>query len=440
MRWSFVILFFLFGIEFPSEAAKSIPFYDLNGRLACMVPAGVHLQVFSESTVFDNYTHVRLPGTYNQKCGREGLVPAADIKSQASNGPGSNWDLSFLPSPGKVNNKNQAPVEKQIIGEGDVDSDSDDEVTEVTELAGDGNFTLNPSQRGVFLPTRTPPYSSVDNSFLEAGTELTCAECRRNRDQIVDIEELSQQTHQTVSKPMCEARGYEESNRRAPVKGRLREVLADYSERAQGAIRRAFLALVPPKGTQAYEKIKSATRNFQDFNSVDPILLKSLLRKSNRDCYKFVKAALSNDYSVLSNYNHRRSDYRRSPQRRANVELVGAYCGKESGDLTEKHWLNTAVGAGTAGPHLEERGFINLMDNRWGVSQHFRTEASAPEGAVLVYKCASRGRILPSSSCYGDIAIKSKTGYLRDFFTPYSITTSGRRVLVGIYIKPGGPS
>ncbi|MEY4615990.1 MAG: hypothetical protein RJB66_950 [Pseudomonadota bacterium] len=435
-----LILVILFGIEFPIRA-ESVPLYDMDGRLACMVPSGVRFQALAASDEFDNYTHVRLPMGYSNRCGREGLVPTSKIKSLSSTPTRPQWDLSLLPS--AEQKKRVVPVSRipddSIEGDDDSEIDSDDVEQDdddaIEELNGGRSIRESkPRKRGV----RQNPQSNGHGS-LETESRSECLDCQNISDPLREIKDIGDNTYHHVSKPMCEAQGYEASRSKVPVKGRMQEVLAQYSQRAKGAIRRAYLALVPPKGTRDYERVRKVTKNFQDFESVDPLLLKSLLRKSNRDCYKFVKAALSNDYSVLSRYNRSRGDYRRSPLRRANVELVGSFCGNDTGDLTEKHWLNTAVGAGTAGPHLKERGFINLMDSEWGVSQRFKTESSAPEGAVLVYKCASRGRIVSSSKCYGDIAIKSKNGYLRDFFTPHSITTSGKRVLVGIYIKPGGP-
>jgi hypothetical protein len=121
-----------------------------------------------------------------------------------------------------------------------------------------------------------------------------------------------------------------------------------------------------------------------------------------------------------------------SKSEKVNVGLVRAMCGGDSGDLTESHWLGPMqeIGGGTAGPRLKERGFINLLDGAYGVADQYQSDLKAPEGAVLVYQCGP--------GCLGDVAIKTKTGFLRDFFTSASIQNSKKRnyQLVGVYIKP----
>lgn len=375
------------------SAASSVRFYNQEGELSCVLPSYIPVDVLEGSELDGTFVRVRLPEEYHRRCGAEGLVKRShgvqenDSKpSKSHSKPAMRWDISFLPVPGKHSSQR---------------NDSEIEVEENLEAQG-GKICLN-----------CQPHNNLKG-----------------------LTQLGRRTHERASQYQCEAQGYEPARSHRHDKASMHEIIDDYSQRAQGAIRRGYLSLVPAQGSENYERLKSLTDNFQDFESINPITLKKLMRKPSKDCYKFVKAALSNDYSRLHFYNQSQWGQNRKS---ANVKLVNRFCGTEVGDLTDEHWLNSEVGAGTAGPQLAKRGFINLMDSRYGVSQEFRSEKSAPEGAVLVYKCASNGQVLPASQCYGDIAIKTKTGYLRDFFTPYEITRTGRRVLVGIYIKPGGP-
>ncbi len=387
------------------NAGSSVFFYNRKGELSCVLPPYVYVERMGDSDAHENYVEVRLPKEYHRKCGSVGLVKRSrsvdsepeDVEPEYERRPSrggrngkSRWDLSFLPVQKKQTTRNE-----------DLSSDGEDD----------------------------------DGSGLEATGGEVCWRCQQHSE-LEELTHIGRRTHERASRYQCEARGNDRPSSRRYLRESMQEIIDDYSERAQGAIRRGFLSLVPPETSQDYDRLRSLTNNFQDFDSVDPIALIKLMRRPATDCYKFVKAALSNDYSRLKYYNQTRWGNGRLA---ANTKLVSRFCGGQTGDLTDEYWLNAPVGAGTAGPQLEKRGFINLMDSKYGVSGQYRSEQTAPEGAVLVYKCANHGQILPASKCYGDIAIKTKTGYLRDFFTPYELTRKRTRVLVGIYIKPGGP-
>lgn len=406
--FSIILVLFPLLFGFAVKAKSKVDFYNVEGERTCVLPPDIPVEVLGESSDFQNYIKVRLPSRYQRECGRTGMVKRT------------------------ISRPNARPREEREYPFGDY------EVAELSEKnVKDWSLDfLHQSSRRTKQRSEVGETENNPVEDLEASGGEVCTQCekRRRRSEPTD---WGSETLARASSPRCEAKGYEQAGTRSLRGASLERIIDDYSEKAQGAIRRGFLSLVPPEGTYEYEKIRKLTDNFQDFDSVDPMKLRALLRKSGRDCYKFVKAALSNDYSRMQYYN--RSRWGRGSRARANTDLVKKFCGSEVGDLTEAHWTNAAVGAGTAGPQLEKRGFINLMNPRFGVSSKYADEASAPEGAVLVYKCASHGRILSSSNCYGDISIKTKTGYLRDFFTPFEITRSRRRVLVGIYIKPGGP-
>lgn len=381
-----------------SWAGSSVQLYNGSHRPTCILPSYVQVEVLDGGEAHSSYLMVRLPSEYQKFCGRIAWVKRN--RPQSTEAPDL---LDVADEPPARRRQGQA---------------------ELGEQNTDWDLSVLP------VPANGKSYRRSHSADLEAGGDELCVDClpQTNLDR---FSELGTRVYEQSLRPRCEANGYRESFFSGTLRGREREVIGRYTERAQGAIRRALLAIVPSVGTSDYQRLKKLTNNFENFDDVDPMLLRTLLRPSGGDCYKYVKAALSNDYSVLEGYNRRRKNWDK-----ANVNLVRRFCGDDSGDLTEEHWLNSAIGAGTAGRQLEARGFINLMDKKWGVSQKYFSNETAPEGAVLVYKCASRGQILPASKCYGDIAIKTKTGYVRDFFTPYSNTTSGRRVLVGIYIKP----
>ncbi len=371
------------------------------------------------------------------------------------------WDLSSLEAFSKKTQAKERPsqetstrrrvqIHRRIEIQAPQEVSSDDSTGEVRDSHVEvisRRVKFNPRIKWVHSPSKQnhPVVRYNPNANLteiEAGHTGYCSTCNGQAENkpVSDLSSLSQKVKKRAAAGMCTPQGYVRGINHEDLRGRMDQVIADYSARAQGAIRRGFLALVPPKTSARYWKLRELTNNFTDFESVPPYTLKELLRKNDHDCYKFVKAALSNDYSVLGGrYNRIRwvgDDY----IQRANVELVQKNCGSDRGDLTDRHWLSDQahIGAATAGPELKKQGFINLMDEKWGVSGRYKTEMSAPEGAVLVYQCARRGVPIPASDCYGDIAIRSANGFIRGSFTPNSITFSGKFVLKGIYIKPGG--
>ncbi len=217
--------------------------------------------------------------------------------------------------------------------------------------------------------------------------------------------------------------------------------IARYSERASGAILRGYMALLKP---QYVNEARTKTNNFTDFDLLSPSELSKMLygaKEQQGNCYQYIKAALSGDYSILT-----------ARGRRFNQTLIKNQCGLTSsiGDLAEKHWLHlggknyTNFAAGSSGPALKARGFINLMEPQYGVSRKYYSEEAAPVGAVLVYRCAINGRLLPEydngkNDCAGHIGIRTKSGVIGgDFFRPVNLNPAVKalRVLVGIYVKP----
>lgn len=404
-------------------ASASIPLYSVGGEFQCSLPPHLKVKILEQYSEFTNYVKVHIPSPYAAQCGSVGLVKREEPEEQS---------------------EEQDEVSEQEVLEAPEDWE-EWRTPRRQHRQRQRMHTTREEEVEELYPARKRTRKSVESVSDEYGNEVSetegsyvgrCLDCERGRDANAGIEDWGQQVQRRTMRPQCEAPGYQPSVVGRMSRQSLGRAIRSYSERAQGAIRRSYLALVPPPGTANYERVRRLTNNFQDFDSVDPTVLKGLIRRSTGHCYQFVKAALSNDYSVLAHDNQSRSDRRKNPLRRANVKLVAESCGQNRGDLVQNHWQNSAVGAGTAGPQLEKRGFINLMDPKWGVSQRFKNDYAAPEGAVLVYKCGRGGRVVTSSKCYGDIAIRTKTGFIRDFFSPHSITARGTRVLVGIYIKP----
>lgn len=96
------------------------------------------------------------------------------------------------------------------------------------------------------------------------------------------------------------------------------------------------------------------------------------------------------------------------------------------------------VAAKDAGPTLQQRGFVNLL-NRPGNT--IRSPYDAPKGAVLVYGAAPGA--VDRNARYGHIEIRTATGFASDYASANARTGSaangleGRgRVLTGVYVKP----
>lgn len=278
----------------------------------------------------------------------------------------------------------------------------------------------------------------------------------------------------------CEPQGYDQGMSKERIQqyvreGRMGELISRYSERSQGAIQRAFMAIVKPeKNTEAQEILKkygsfesafahaSSQKNAEDAEEKINNLFYS---DSNGKCYSYIKAALSGDYSVIS---------RRFPNH-FNKDLLAQECNikgnkKSPGDLAlehgpdwrtnEKNFINEA--AGNSGPALEKRGFVNILDKKYGVVQNYIgvdgkvDEQLLPTGAVVVYQCNNnsanpnnnfsnfsnpyRGgstQGVGGKRCkYGDIAMKTSNGYVRNVYKDVSIAASSKYVVVGVYIKP----
>ncbi len=100
--------------------------------------------------------------------------------------------------------------------------------------------------------------------------------------------------------------------------------------------------------------------------------------------------------------------------------------GLMAGDLSD-NYISSEF-AVHAGPHLERRGFVNLLDDPKYANM---TPHTAPPGAVIVYRKA--GSYTP-----GHIEVKSDTGtFISDFESNSPITDyNPRRHMVGIYINP----
>ncbi|WP_288457126.1 LysM peptidoglycan-binding domain-containing protein [uncultured Sphingomonas sp.] len=96
------------------------------------------------------------------------------------------------------------------------------------------------------------------------------------------------------------------------------------------------------------------------------------------------------------------------------------------------------VAAKDAGPTLEARGFVNLLNQPGNAIQ---SPYDAPKGAVLVYGAAPGA--VDRNAKYGHIEIRTGTGFASDYASANARTGSaangleGRgRVLTGVYVKP----
>lgn len=275
----------------------------------------------------------------------------------------------------------------------------------------------------------------------------------------------------------CEPQGYDKGMSKERLQqyvreGRMGELISRYSERSQGAIKRAYLSLVRPEMTN---KARRLTNNFESFDHLSADQLREILyTKSNGKCYQYLKAALSGDYSILSQRKRQQENSRYNNNKKSEVpnrfneNLLSRECNigskKSPGDLAQSHsdWLaksndklkHSNYAAGNSGPELETRGFINILDKKYGVVQNYIgvdgrvDEDLLPEGAVVIYHKDNSRNKQNNFSNYrnyyngrdrnklGDVAIKSSKGYLREYFddTPYS--ASLKRVVVEVYIKP----
>lgn len=96
------------------------------------------------------------------------------------------------------------------------------------------------------------------------------------------------------------------------------------------------------------------------------------------------------------------------------------------------------VAAKNAGPALEQRGFVNLLDQPGhGITSPY----DAPKGAVLVYGAAPGAT--DRNARYGHIEIRTDKGFASDYASARARTGAaadgmeGRnRVLIGVYVKP----
>ena len=94
-----------------------------------------------------------------------------------------------------------------------------------------------------------------------------------------------------------------------------------------------------------------------------------------------------------------------------------------------------------AGPHLERRGFVNLLDRPGsGIASPY----DAPVGAVIVYGAAPGAT--DRNARYGHIEIRTRDGFASDYFSPNARTgpaangLEGRgRVVTARYASRGGP-
>jgi LysM repeat protein len=96
------------------------------------------------------------------------------------------------------------------------------------------------------------------------------------------------------------------------------------------------------------------------------------------------------------------------------------------------------VAAKDAGPALEQRGFVNIL-NRPGAG--IRSAYDAPKGAVLVYGAAPGAA--DRNAKYGHIEIRTDSGFASDYASANARTgaaanglTSRGRTLIGVYVKP----
>lgn len=96
------------------------------------------------------------------------------------------------------------------------------------------------------------------------------------------------------------------------------------------------------------------------------------------------------------------------------------------------------VAAKGAGPALEARGFVNLLDR---AGSGIRSPYDAPKSAVLVYGAAPGAT--DRNARYGHIEIRTGSGFASDYASANARTGAaangleGRgRVLIGVYVKP----
>jgi LysM repeat protein len=96
------------------------------------------------------------------------------------------------------------------------------------------------------------------------------------------------------------------------------------------------------------------------------------------------------------------------------------------------------VAAKDAGPALEQRGFVNIL-NRPGAQ--IRSAYDAPKGAVLVYGAAPGAA--DRNAKYGHIEIRTDSGFASDYASANARTgaaanglTGRGRTLIGVYVKP----
>jgi LysM repeat protein len=96
------------------------------------------------------------------------------------------------------------------------------------------------------------------------------------------------------------------------------------------------------------------------------------------------------------------------------------------------------VAAKDAGPALERRGFVNIL-NRPGAE--IRSAYDAPKGAVLVYGAAPGAT--DRNARYGHIEIRTDSGFASDYASANARTgaaanglTGRGRTLIGVYVKP----
>lgn len=328
--------------------------------------------------------------------------------------------------------------------------------------------------------------SEIRVNYTNEGT--SCLECNNKsasaqRNVIQETIERARNIDLKASGPFtCEPQGYnkdemsKERLNQLVAAGKMGDVIRKYSERAQGAVNRAFLALVKPEQTVKASQLLEYYKNFESIPSKE---LHSILQtESQHQCYPFVKAALSGDYSILK---QRKRDEERDVKRglrtavknRFNDKLLEQTCNlnnnKNKGDLAlshrdwttmDKNFANYA--AGNSGPSLKERGFINILDKKYGVADQYTSvdgrvdESLIPNGAIIVYQCndyskskdhnyrnfensykGGSPRGVGGSNCkYGDISLKAGNGFIRDFYNEKPVSITSKRVVVGVYIKP----
>lgn len=102
-------------------------------------------------------------------------------------------------------------------------------------------------------------------------------------------------------------------------------------------------------------------------------------------------------------------------------------------DLPEEHAKN-------AGTHLKKNGFVNLLENP-EFAKKITNINEVPVGSVLVYEGhgGNRGKKRDPGYNSGHIEVKTRQGYMSDYFSPNPRTdgplTGKYRKLIGVYIK-----